>query len=314
MEQNWLRMWAYGALVFMSVGYSNVYAGLFDSDNAIHLPDDKKSAAAQTAKYAATIHVGKYIDARNAMAPKKIGISSQRIAGVSSKELLLDKDVTEFVASEMKRRFDDAGFQLIEESNKVALFEITGTVKELTYNAKERDEISIVVETTLTEIATHKVIWSGVVVEKKERAVEVSGNSQKSIANKLRFDLGIVTQKTYDAVSASLMAVRPELFNITPGTKAIAGVTVLQAAGVVAASAPVAQAVQASHGTLVLNVKPTRAKVYLDGVYFGMSPLHAEVEAGVHEVTVKLEGYKNGTEKISVRKGEVTELELALEH
>jgi hypothetical protein len=66
-------------------------------------------------------------------------------------------------------------------------------------------------------------------------------------------------------------------------------------------------------GLLVLNTKPSRAKVYLDGVYFGMTPLRVEVDAGVHEVSVRLDGYKAGAEKVSVRKGDTTELEMVLE-
>ena len=67
-------------------------------------------------------------------------------------------------------------------------------------------------------------------------------------------------------------------------------------------------------GTLILTTQPARAKVYLDGVYFGLSPLNAEVESGIHNVDVKLEGYKKGSEKVSVRNAEKTELELILEH
>jgi hypothetical protein len=44
-----------------------------------------------------------------------------------------------------------------------------------------------------------------------------------------------------------------------------------------------------------------------------MSPLRVEVEAKVHNVSVKLDGHKTTTEKVSVRKDETTELELVLE-
>jgi hypothetical protein len=53
--------------------------------------------------------------------------------------------------------------------------------------------------------------------------------------------------------------------------------------------------------------------VYLDGVYYGLSPLRLEMEPGVHAISVKLEGYKMVTEKVSVRKGDNTEMELSLE-
>jgi uncharacterized membrane protein len=51
----------------------------------------------------------------------------------------------------------------------------------------------------------------------------------------------------------------------------------------------------------------------LDGVYFGLSPLNIESAAGVRVVEVKLKGYKKASEKVAVRTGATTELELQLE-
>jgi hypothetical protein len=291
----------------------NSYAGWFDVDDSISVVENKKTGAnAAAVKNTATIHLAGYVDGREGATPKKIGISTQRVTGIAGKDIVLDRVVTEIVANSMRKRFDDAGFQFLESA---ALYELSGVVKDVTYNVKARDEISISVETTLKD-AAGKVIWSGLVEEKNERFAGISGNNKADIANVLRYELGIVSQKTVDAISASLMASRPDLFVLTPGTKAIAGVTVLQAVGggsaVVNPAAPVAAHVAVT-GTLVLNTKPARAKVYLDGVYYGMSPLRAEVEAGIHEVSVKVAGYKTASEKLSVRKGEATELEVVLE-
>lgn len=295
---------------------ANLYAGWFDMDESIHIAENKKSNPnAPSVKYAATIRIAGYGDGRKDTAPKKIGIKTERVSGILGNELVLDREVAELVASSIGKRFDDAGFRLVGDTS--ALYELSGVVKELTYNVKTRDEVSIAVETTLKEVATGKVVWFGVVVEKSERFAGVSGNSKNDIADYLRHELGVVTQKTVDAISASLMASRPDLFNLTPGTKAIAGVTVMQAAGTSLPASGVATSVandaKPGNGTLVLNTKPARAKVYLDGVYFGMSPLRVEIEAGIHDVSVKSDGYKTAAEKISVRKGDTTELELVLE-
>ncbi len=317
MKQVFLRTSSLSLIFFIFGCFSsNLYAGWFDVDDSISMPENKKSDPnAPSVKYAATIRVAGYVDGRSGMTPKKIGISTQRVSGIAGKELALDCDVTNFVSSSIKKRFDDAGFQLVEGAG--ALFELSGVIKELTYNVNARDELALAIETTLKEAATGKVVWSGMVVEKKERFAGVSGNNKSDIANNLRYEMGIVTQKTVDAISASLMASRPDLFNLTPGTKAISGVTVLQATGagssVPAAALAKPMQVTAVNGTLVLNTKPSRAKVYLDGVYYGMSPLRAEIEVGIREVSVKVGGYKTATEKVSVRKGDTTELELVLE-
>lgn len=296
-------------LVFAFLGSlsTNLYAGWFDaSDDAIQVVENNKpNPNTPLVKYAATIHIAGYSDARTGMPPKKIGDSTQRISGIWGKELVLDRAVTDVVADSFRKRFDDAGFPLIKERSG-ALYELSGVVKELTYNAKARNETAIAVESTLKEIATGKIVWSGVVVEKNERDAS-SASSKNDIANRLRYMLGIVTQKTVEAISGSLMASRPDLFNLAPGTKPISGVTVLQATG-----APVVKTA-AANGLLALTTKPARAKVYLDGVYFGISPLRVEIESGIHDVNVKAEGYKTAAEKISIRKGDTTELELVLE-
>src|SRR3989338_7965259 len=135
-----------------------------------------------------------------------------------------------------------------------------------------------------------------------------------------------------EAVSSSLIASRPELFNLTAGTKPIPGVTVYvaPAAAKAAPAATVAPGygaqpgatapppaymprASATAGLLLVNTNPQRAKVYLDGVYYGLSPLRLEMEPGVHAISVKLEGYKMITEKVSVRKGDNTEMELNLD-
>ncbi|MBI4939059.1 MAG: PEGA domain-containing protein [Nitrosomonadales bacterium] len=318
-------------------------SGWFGSgDGAINLAESESRKANPNApllKYAASIRVARYADARKTANPRQIG-TADRVSGMSGKDITLSQDVAAVVAGTMKTRLDDAGFQVSDAQNSNALFELTGVVKELTLNVKDRDEISIVVETSLKELSTGAVVWSGVVVEKNDRFAGVSGNNKNDVANYLRKELGIVAEKTVEALSASLMAARPELFNLTPGTKPIPGVTVLVAppAGALApvaapqpspagaaqlAPLPAAKAAApspaypplagTSSGMLIVSTIPGRAKVYVDNVYYGLSPLHMEIDAGIHAVSVKLEGYKMVTEKVSVRKGAHTEMDLTLE-
>lgn len=344
-----------GLAVVSAVGCSNVgmptLGGMFGGEggNAIHVTESKKANPnAPSLKYAASIRIIHYADARKMGSPRKIGTGGAFVSGISGKDIVLDQDVATVVTSAMKTSLDDAGFQVREAQDGSALFELSGTVKELTYDVKARDEVSITIETTLKETGTDKVVWSGIVVEKKDRFAGVSGNNKKDVANYLRKELGVVTEKTTKAISDSLMAARPELFNLTPGTKAIPGVTVLVAPAVVntpsapAPTLPVQQPVQqvvpmpaanmpipaakavvppqayvpqpnATSGLLLVNTRPARAKVYLEGVYYGLSPLRLELEPGVHALSVKLEGYRMVVEKVSVRKGESTEMDLILE-
>lgn len=283
--------------------------------------DRNKQAGADSAgrqfKNAATLRFKQYADQRQADNPRLLGKVEARVFGVSGNEFILDQDVAVIATAAIKKRFDAEGYQVLEDGDaNSALFEVSGVIKELVLNVRNRDEISISIETTLKD-AAGKVIWSGLVAERSDRFAGVSGNNKADVEAYLNKGLGIVSGKTVEAISASLMAARPELFKLTQGTKAIKGVDVYVAPQ---PAAPVNPAVQAdasaasiTTGLLSVTTNPPRAKVYVDGVYFGLSPLRSEIEPGIHEVVVKLTGYKTATEKVSVRKGDNTELELILE-
>jgi len=329
-------------LLFVVAGCSavkdegNPDTGWFGSDSTLHTKAEQKLAGDKvrpTVRYAATLQVSRYADQRSQSNPRLLGISTQLIRGVSGSQLLLDQDVADLVTSAFKLQFEAEGYQLIEKSGVgTAMFEVSGTIKDLNLNVKYRDEISIAIETTVKDLRNGEVVWSGLVTEKHDRFAGVSGNNKDDVVAYLNKELRVASNKTVAAVSASLMAAYPDLFNLTPGMQAIPGVSVY-AVPVAAEPASGSSAIimpiigtrsgsvaplpekmpPASAGLLVVNTNPTRARVYVDGVYFGLSPLRVEMEPGIHAVEVKLNKYKTVTEKVSVRKGDSTEMELSLE-
>lgn len=298
-------------------------AGL--GDDAVHVSDSEKANPnAVKFKYLASVRIAGYVDGRTATTPRRIGKREARVVGISGPDIVLDRDVSDIVAASMRRRLDDLGIQILAKDDPAALFELSGVIKELKYDVKARDQILVKVETTLKEVATGKVVWSGEVEQKEERFAGVSGNNKSDIADYLKQQVGVVTGKTAEAINSVLMATRPELFNLTPGTKTIPGVKVFVTPGVAAPVAPGNPTTLVPNNTATLNpsvtdgqlsvrTEPGRAKVYLDGVYYGLSPLLINVTAGVHTVEVKLAGYKKATEKVALRPATTTELELQLE-
>ena len=308
----------------------------FGGDSTLHTITGQKPAGYSTSpaiRYAASLRVDKFIDQRVQRNPRLLGITTQLVRGVSGSQLLLDQGVADLVTSTIKMQFDAEGYQVLEgDSAGNAMFEVSGTIKDLTLNVKYRDEINIEIETTVKDLRSGTVVWSALVAEKHNRFAGVSGNNKEDVVTYLNKELRVASSKTVAAVSASLMAAYPELFNLTPGTRAIPGVSVYTAP---AAAEPAAagsatiipivgaqpgstesvpnKAPPASTGLLLVNTSPPRALVYLNGVYYGLSPLRVEIEPGVHALEVKLKGYQAVTEKVSVRKGDKTEMELNLE-
>ena len=276
------------------------------SGNEIHVSEsEKQNPNAAQVKYLATVRIEGYVDGRNQGNPRKIGIAEARVIGLSGTDILLDRDATEVVTDSLRKRLEDTGIQVLAKDDPGALFELSGVVKELKYDVRTRDEVSIKIQSTLKEVATGKVVWSGEVAQKDDRFAGVSGNTKGDIANYLTEQLVVVTVKTTEAINNVLMATRPELFSLTPGTKAIPGVTVFVSPNGIGSGAPdttllprqptsdtsLLKPMGSAPGLLVVRTEPARAKVYMDGVYFGLSPLNIESAAGIRIVEVKLKGY-----------------------
>ncbi len=303
-------LWVFGAVLSVSIAHADSF---FSSDGLLHAKEFKL-ADASIAKNAATLRIRPYLDQRVEQDARLLGEFNTRIGGLSGKQLRLNRDVAVIATEQMKQQFSNAGFAVLAD-DAAAKFELTGVVKTLTLDSKDRDEISIVLETSLSEIATGKVIWTASVSQKNSRFGGVAGNDRDDIVNFLYRELAVVNGKTVSAVNSLLMASYPALFNLTPGTKTIDGVTVLSAplASPVAVTPPLVVAkVAMNTGTLVLNSIPSRAKIYVDDVYFGMTPLRVELDAGLHTITAKLAGHKAESEKVSVRHAVTTELEMTL--
>ncbi len=282
-------------------------AGMQEPGNEIHLREDTTASPdARLQKYPVTVRLAGYADARDVPDPRWMGTATTRILGMTGRDILLDQPVVTAVATAMKKRLSDDGLQFVDDDK--ALFQLGGTVKALTLDVKERDYLNLVIETSLTEVATGRVIWSGVVTEKRERYAGVSGNGKGDVAAFLKEGLTTVSRKTSESILPVLMGTHPELFGSSFHAKVVPGVAILPA------GSAAAQTVPATTGKLVLTSVPERVKVYVDDVYYGLTPIQAEMPAGIYTVRLELDGYRPASEKLSVRSGQSTELEMKLQH
>lgn len=262
------------------------------------------------------LHVARYTAAGPAATSGKIGEISATVSDMLGTELHVP-DVSGTVTAAMAKQLSASGFQTVVSGGKAAAgsteFEVSGVIKEFRMNIAGRDEVSIVVETTLRDGRNSAILWSGVVTEKVDRFAGVAGNTRNSITRYLSNALAKVSAKTRDAISESIMQTYPELFQqAAPARQSAPGVTVLVAPP---QQAPASQAVvgPGMTGRVAIATTPSRAKVYMADVYYGLSPLKLELEPGIYTLHFKLDGFKTATEKVSVRKGETTELEIRLQ-
>lgn len=268
-----------------------------------------------TPKSPIVLRLSEYTDARPAAPSRKIGDIQATVLDMHGTELVME-NLAGTVTAAMANQFNASGFQTVTEDGQAAAgsadFEISGVIREFSMNIGGRDEVSIVVETTLRDTRGGGVLWSGAVAEKADRYAGVTGNTRSSIARYLSGALAKVTAKTRDAISASIVQTYPERFDRAAAARdATPGVTVLVAPPERMSASQAARPGMTSQ--LAITTIPARAKVYVGDVYYGLSPLKLELEPGIYTIHFKLDAFKTATEKVSVRKGETTELEIRLE-
>lgn len=283
------------------------------SGNDLHVRlSDKPSPGARVQKYPVTVRVAPYTDGRSDVDPRQAGILAARVIGLTGKQIMLDREVAGLVGEVMQKQLGDAGLQVLAPDAGNAQFQLTGSIRTFSVDIKERDYLNIAIESTLTEVTSGKVIWSGMVAEKKERYAGSSGNGKQDVADFLRHGLQVVATKTSESLLSVLMSARPDLFGLDAAVKPVQGVTIHSTALPSGAPSAAANVAPAANGTLVLNSVPARAKAYVGDVYYGLTPLRIDLPPGIYPVRLELEGYRPIAEKVSVRSEDHTELELKL--
>jgi hypothetical protein len=243
----------------------------------------------------APVFVSKFVDKRDLSKsplkdPRSIGRIEATVSDMTGSELTLSEDVTEVVANAFKKELAIAGFTLVDDIEK-ARYALDGQVREFRVDIGSRDEVAIEIFSEFKDAQTGKQLWTGAGSERGDRFAGVMGNSRHTISNYIAASL----QKT---IRSSIAAAGPHL-----GGGGIAAAT----------EKPSQAAPLETSGTFTLESSPQRSKVYIDGVYYGLTPLTLKIAPGVYEVTLKQKGFKTVTEKVSVRQDAATVLETELE-
>ena len=198
------RHFMLAVLLFAVTGCSpvkNSVNGWMGSETNTHNASSTNNKNGQQLNYAATLRVNKYEDKRKTDKPRWLGKSTLPIRGMPRNQVMLDQEVATIVTAAIKEQFGSAGYQVLDGGGaRNALFEVSGVIKELTLDIKDRDEINIAIETTVKDSATGTVIWSGLVTEKNDRFAGVSGNSKSDVIDYLSEELNIAGNKTVEAV------------------------------------------------------------------------------------------------------------------
>ena len=243
-----------------------------------------------------TILLKPYIDSRGDVAQNYVGKIESTITDMHGDKIIMEKDVAISVNEAIKTHLTSAGFTVTSPSSPPleggegggqADIIMSGEIKKFRLDIKGRDEIEIELESRLISGKTGKGIWEGEITEKEDRHAGVSGNSKKTINSYISKTLAKVINKTIIEINKNFGNAGTASAEETP--------------------------IPEEAGRISIKTEPPRSKVYIGDVYYGLSPLTVDIEPIVYEITIRLEGFKEKKEKVSIRKGQKTELEINME-
>lgn len=241
-----------------------------------------------------TILVTPFIDERGiATDPLAIGDISVTISDMTGRRLILEKNPAEIVTEAFQKELSMAGYTVVRAEEGEADYVLSGELREFRLDLGARDVIAIEVFTSITTKKENRVVWKGVKREAGDRFAGVMGNSRGTISNYISTTLSKVIRETLaDGSTRMTSAKAAPSYAPTPG--------------------PDQTPIPPGEGRLVISTDPQRVKIYLDGVYYGLTPASIDIEPGVYELTLTQPGLKDYAERVAVRAGRVTELNSTL--
>lgn len=253
--------------------------------------DAKLGAPAISLKESFIAAIAPYKDERKQVDRKKLGNITSPVFGIDSTELILKKDIADFVTDAFKEQLQLAGFKtMVEDNIQDSDILIQGSVKAFSLDIGPKDTIEIEIETTAKDAKSGNILWSGSAIEKNERFAGVMGNTKETIAKYISSSLARVVKKTLTDIASAIEKTRPK-----------------------SVEAVKEEIILGSEGRLSLSSVPSKTRVFIDDVYYGFTPITINLAPGIYTVNFKMDGFKKVAQKIAVRKGRVTEFTVVME-
>lgn len=241
-----------------------------------------------------TIQVTPFIDARGATAdPLVIGDISTLVTDMTDRRLALEKNPAEIVTEAFQKELSMAGYTVVTTGEGEADYVLSGELREFSLDLGSRDEIAVELFSKVVAKKADRVVWEGVKRESGDKYAGVMGNSRATISNYISATLSKLIRKVIANAGPRMTSAAAPYYTPTLD--------------------PIQTAIPTGQGRLIISTdQEERAKVYLDGVYYGLTPTSIDIEPGIYELTLKQPGLEDYAEKVAVRAGRVTELESTL--
>jgi len=278
----------------------------------LHVRDTFTPAALQPidSRRPINVVVHAYEDGRPEAPSRRIGeIRDTFVSDMTGSEIEIDEDIPTLVTEAMGKQLAAAGYHVVDagrDGGPAATFVIAGRITKFSLDVLSRDKVDIEVQSRVTDPRSNEVIWSGTVKEQTERFAGVVGDSRSSLVSYLDDSLRHVTEKTVKTLTANLVQSLPDMF-LQAGAPT-PGVSVQTAPHVHNEdhAQPAPNVADKDGGELSITTAPAGVQVYIGDVYYGASPLTLKLAAGIYAVRLAADGYREVTQKVSVRAAQTT--------
>ncbi|MFQ5480028.1 MAG: PEGA domain-containing protein [Thermodesulfobacteriota bacterium] len=226
----------------------------------------------------------------------KIGELRTTVINMTGSELILSEKPAVIVREALLTEFSRAGFKVTKDSSDKDTDYILNTeLREFHLNIASQDKINITLYIELIKAESNITAWSGIVDISEMRYAGVSGDSRRSITKYITTSMEKVIKK---AVSRTEKAIR----ETRSGQGSESDVSnKMESSG--------SSGEDVSEGIMSIKTQPLRAKIYLDGIYYGLSPQRLHLRPGIYELKIKKAGFIEYSEKVAVGKERETEIE-----
>ena len=223
-----------------------------------------------------TVHIKEFKDNRDVINYNVIGTINEVVADISSEKLSLEDSPSIFLLDSMKKEFTNSGFTLTEDKAELT---ISGTIKEFKLDISSRDEITIEINYKIMRNIDKKVIFDGQASISDSRFIGVTGNTRKSLNEYLNKGLHNISRQT---LTSTGLVIETEIEtntkeNLTTDSHYKTKST--------------ATTIEDNRGTFYGYGTPNKIKVYIEGVYYGQTPISIKLKPGIYNVSFKKKGF-----------------------
>ncbi len=225
---------------------------------------------------------------------KKIGNIHTTVLDIYGNELFLSRRPALVIRDALIKEFKSAGFTVLSETQKDAQYLLETKLKEFEFEIGAKDSMKIALYMEVLKTESKKNLGGDIIKTSDSRFAGVSGTSRKSISRAISISISKVMKQVIEKTENDIKKDHPA----KNSTKEQNNKETI-----------IGRKERAGKGLLRVTTEPMRAKIFLNKIFYGLSPQTLRVKAGIYNLLIRKDGYVDFSEKVAIDKERETEVE-----